>query len=170
MPIIRSFKGIMPKIAEDAFIADDAVIIGDVEIASGASIWYGCVLRGDVNYIRVGENSNIQDNSTIHVSRYVGPTIIGKGVTVGHNVVLHACKLYDNSFVGMGAIVLDESKIMQHGMLAAGAVLTGKTVPAGELWMGMPAAFARKIRQDEIDYIYTSSANYVELAQNYMES
>ncbi len=166
MAIIRSFKGISPKIADDAFIADNATIIGDVEIGSKVSIWYGCVIRGDVNHIRIGAGSNIQDNSTIHVSRYDGPTIIGTGVTVGHKALLHACTLEDHSFIGMGSVLLDGSKVRKHGMLAAGALLTPKKVVArGELWAGSPAKLFRPLKQEEIDYIYTSETNYIELGQ-----
>lgn len=165
MPIIRPFNGKYPKIAEDAFIADDAVIIGDVEIGSKSSIWYGCVIRADVNYIRIGEGTNIQDSSMIHVSRYNGPTIIGSGITVGHKVTLHACTLDDYSFVGMGAILLDRSEVKKHGMLAAGAMLTPKKiVPAGELWAGEPAKFFRAMSKEEIEYIYTSEKNYIKLS------
>lgn len=170
MPIIKPFKGKYPKIADDAFIADDAVIIGDVEIGAKASIWYGCVIRGDVNYIRIGAGTNIQDNSTIHVSRYDGPTIIGSGITVGHKALLHACILEDYSFVGMGAVLLDGSKVNKHGMLAAGAMLAPKKiVPSGELWAGSPAKLFRSLRQEEIDYIYTSEANYIKLGQEHKE-
>lgn len=170
MPIIKPFKGKYPKIADDAFIADDAVIIGDVEIGAKASIWYGCVIRGDVNYIRIGAGTNIQDNSTIHVSRYDGPTIIGSGITVGHKALLHACILEDYSFVGMGAVLLDGSRVNKHGMLAAGAMLAPKKiVPSGELWAGSPAKLFRSLRQEEIDYIYTSEANYIKLGQEHKE-
>ncbi|MDF3047530.1 MAG: transferase, hexapeptide repeat family protein [Candidatus Midichloriaceae bacterium] len=168
MPIIKSFKGKYPKIADDAFIADDVVIIGDVEIGSKASIWYGCVIRGDVNYIKIGKGTNIQDDSVIHVSRYNGPTIIGDGVTVGHKVLLHACTLEDYSFAGMGSILLDGSKIEKHGMLAAGALLTpNKTIPSGQLWAGSPAKLLRDMRSDEIEYIYTSERNYIILGQEH---
>lgn len=168
MPIIKSFKGKTPRIADDAFIADDVVIIGDVEIGSKASIWYGTVIRGDVNFIRIGDETNIQDNCTIHVSRYDGPTIIGKGVTVGHNVLLHACTVEDYSFIGMGSTLLDYSVVKTHGMLAAGALLSPKKVIAAEeLWAGMPAKLFRSMSQEEIDYIYTSRDNYVLLGQEH---
>ncbi len=168
MAIIQSYNGKHPKIADSAFIAENAVIIGDVEIGHDASIWYGCVIRGDVNYIRIGAGSNIQDNSTIHVSRYHGPTIVGSGVTVGHKVLLHACILEDHSFVGMGAILLDKSKVESQAMIAAGALLApNKVVPQNQIWAGNPAKFFRNLRQDETDYIYTSEKNYIELAQIY---
>lgn len=164
MAIIKSFGGKHPKIAASAFIADNAVIIGDVEIGENASIWYGCMIRGDVNYIRIGDGTNVQDNSTIHVSRYHGPTILGKGITIGHSVVLHACDLHDYSFVGMGSVLLDGSKIETHGMLAAGSLLTpNKIVAKNELWAGSPAKLFRAMKPDEIEYIYTSEQNYIRL-------
>jgi carbonic anhydrase/acetyltransferase-like protein (isoleucine patch superfamily) len=170
MPIIKSFKGKHPKIADDAFIADDAVIIGDVEISSKASIWYGCIIRGDVNSIKIGAGTNIQDGSIIHVSRYNGPIVIGNGVTVGHKVIMHACTLEDYSFVGMGSILLDGSKIEKHGMLAAGAMLTpNKVIPSGQLWAGSPAKILREMRADEIEYIYTSERNYIILGEEHKE-
>jgi carbonic anhydrase/acetyltransferase-like protein (isoleucine patch superfamily) len=168
MPIIRAYNGVSPRIANDAFIAEDAVIIGDVVIESGASIWYGCILRGDVNYIRIGKNTNIQDGSTIHVSRYEGPTVVGQGVTVGHDVTLHACTLEDHSFVGMGAIILDGAIVNTHAMLAAGGLLSPrKVIPSSELWAGTPAKLMRTLSEEEIKYIRTSENNYVELAHNY---
>jgi gamma-carbonic anhydrase len=170
MAIIKPFNGIYPKIADDAFIADDAVIIGDVEIGSKASIWYGTVVRGDVNYIRIGAGTNIQDNSTIHVSRFDGPTIIGAGVTVGHKALLHACTIHDHTFIGMGSILLDNSIVEEHGMLAAGAMLTpGKVIKSDEMWAGSPAKLFRAMKQEEIDYIYTSEKNYIELAMQHKE-
>jgi carbonic anhydrase/acetyltransferase-like protein (isoleucine patch superfamily) len=99
MAIISPYKNKMPKIASDAFIAQNAVIIGDVEIGSKSSVWYNCVIRGDVNYIRIGDETNIQDGTIIHVGTNNGPTIIGSGVTIGHKALIHACKIYDNSFI-----------------------------------------------------------------------
>lgn len=168
MALIKSFQGNHPYISPTAFVAEDVVIIGNVKIYDGASIWYGCVLRGDVNYIEIGSGTNIQDNCTIHVSRYNGPTVIGEGVTVGHNVVLHACQLSDHCFVGMGSILLDGSKIAKHGMLGAGAFLSpNKSINEGELWLGLPAKFNRMLKEEEIEYIYTSKKNYIELSNQY---
>ncbi len=170
MPIIKPFNNIWPKIAKDAFIAEDAVIIGDVVIESFASIWYGCIIRADVNYVRIGYGSNIQDGSTIHVSRYHGPTIIGSGVTVGHDVTLHACTLHDHSFAGMGSIILDGASISSYAMLAAGALLgPKKQVPQHQLWAGSPAKFMRNLTDDEIEYISTSKENYMKLSSQYID-
>lgn len=170
MPLILPYNGVYPQIAPDAFIAQNAVIIGNVEIGSNASIWYGCVLRGDVNYIKVGIGSNIQDNTVIHVSRYNGPTIIGNGVTIGHSALIHAAICEDHSFIGMGSKMLDNSVVKTHGMLAAGALLApNKIVATGEIWAGTPAKFFRKLSQEEKDYIKTSEDNYIKLGQEYLK-
>ncbi|TAE81257.1 MAG: gamma carbonic anhydrase family protein [Alphaproteobacteria bacterium] len=168
-PLILPYKGIMPNIADDVFIAPNAVIIGDVTIGAGSSIWFGAVIRGDVMPITIGERTNIQDNSVIHVTRKIGPTVIGSGVTIGHAVMLHACTIEDDCFIGMRAVMLDHSTVKQGGMLAAGAVLTPrKIVGSGELWAGSPAALMRPMRQEESDFIPISADNYVRLAKDYL--
>lgn len=165
MAIILPYKGKLPKIAEDAFVAPNAVIIGDVEIASKANIWFGCVVRGDVHHIRIGEGTNIQDGTVIHVNRNNGPTIIGKYVTVGHQALLHACHLNDYSFIGMGAKVIDYAVVESHAMVAAGALISPKKiVKSHQLWAGVPAKFFRDMTQAEIDYIQISADNYIKLA------
>lgn len=168
-PIILPYRGVKPTIHPDAFIAPGAVVIGDVEIGSDTNIWFGCVIRGDVNRIRIGERTNIQDGTIIHVTRKTGPTTIGSGITIGHKALLHACTLEDDCFVGMGATVMDFAVVQQRGMLAAGALLTPKkTVPSGELWAGNPAKKFRDMTQAEIDYIPDSARHYVELSKAYM--
>ncbi len=170
MPIILPYKGIYPKIAADVFIAENAVIVGNVTIGAGSSIWFGVVIRGDVMPITIGERTNIQDNSVIHVTRKVGATNIGSNVTIGHAVMLHACIVEDNAFIGMRATMLDHSHVASGGMLAAGAILTPrKSVAGGELWAGNPAKLMRQMRQDEMDFISQSAENYVQLAQEYMD-
>ncbi|WP_343563111.1 gamma carbonic anhydrase family protein [Kiloniella sp. b19] len=180
MAKIIPFCGVMPRISPDAFIAEDAVIIGDVEIGPESSIWFGCVLRGDVNAIRIGRRTNIQDGTVIHVDsdktgadyRESGgghPTIIGDDVTVGHMALLHACVLEDRSFVGMRSAAMDRSVVSSGGMLAAGALLTpGKRIPAGQIWSGSPAKLFREMSEAEQAYIKTSADNYWTLAQKYM--
>lgn len=169
-PIILPYNGVYPTIHKDAFIAPGAVVIGDVHIGAGSSIWYGCVVRGDVHHIRIGKNTNIQDGSIIHVSREDGPTIIGSGVTVGHKVVLHACNLEDGSFVGMGSVVMDFAIVETDGMVAAGTLVTpGKRILAKQIWAGSPAAYLRDMSKQEIDYIPVSAKNYVKLAKEHKE-
>lgn len=160
-----------PSVAKDAFVAPGASVIGDVQVGRGSSIWYGCVLRGDVNSIRVGSGTNIQDNSLVHVAKSnlsgkVLPTVIGDNVTVGHSAVLHGCTVEDEAFVGMGATLLDGVVVEKHGMVAAGALVRQDTrIPSGEVWAGNPAKFLRKLTEEEIAFISQSATNYINLAQ-----
>lgn len=165
MATILPYNGVYPRIADDAFISPSAVIIGDVEIGAKASIWYGCVVRGDVNHIRIGEGTNIQDGTVIHVNRIDGPTIIGNGVTVGHMALLHACIIGDHAFIGMGARIIDYVHIESKAMVAAAALMSPrKVVKSGELWAGVPAKFFRSLTPEEIEYIWASEKNYINLA------
>jgi carbonic anhydrase/acetyltransferase-like protein (isoleucine patch superfamily) len=171
MPIILPYEDKFPQIAEDAFIADNAVIIGDVVIGSQSSIWYNCVVRGDVNYIRIGKRTNIQDGTIIHVHRNNGPTIIGDDVTIGHKALLHACVIEDLSFIGMGAQVIDYATVKSKAMVAASALISpNKTIPSGDLWGGIPAKYMRKLTDEELDHISISAQNYVELALKYLQT
>lgn len=178
MKNILPYRSILPKIDSSVFVAHNAIISGDVNIAKNSSIWYGCVLRGDVTSITIGENTNIQDNCVVHGTRAnhaqnkTGPegasVMIGSGVTIGHSAIIHACKIADNAFIGMGSIVMDLAYVEEYGMLAAGGVLTPKKIiKSGEIWTGNPAKFFRKLTQIEIDYIKISSQNYIELANEY---
>jgi len=178
MAIILPFRGVSPRIAADAFIAETAVLIGDVEIGAGASIWYGCVLRGDVNSVRIGVETNIQDGTVIHCNhdphgdyRETGggePTRIGAGVVVGHMALLHACTVGDGAFIGMRATVMDRAVVASGGMVAAGAVLTpGKVVAAGEVWAGTPAKFMRRMSESETGQVPYLVAHYRELTRQH---
>ena len=166
-PIILPYRGIMPKIDPTAFIAPGAVIIGDVVIGPMSSVWFGCVVRGDVNHIRIGARTNIQDGTIVHVASgsqpaRMGtsaksmpeagyPTLIGDDVTIGHMSLLHACTIETGAFVGMKSAVMDGAVIKTGGMLAAGALLTaGKTIDKGQLWAGSPAKFWRDMTDDDI--------------------
>lgn len=168
MPVILPYRGVLPTIASDAFIADTAVIIGDVEIGAGSSIWFGCVLRGDVNNIRIGRNTNIQDGTVVHVSRTGKGTQIGDGVTVGHLALLHDCRVEDGAFVGMKACLMDGAHLESGAMLAAGGLLTpGKRIPSGELWAGNPAKLLRPLSVAEKEMISNSATHYAALAAEY---
>ncbi|MCC7460355.1 MAG: gamma carbonic anhydrase family protein [Proteobacteria bacterium] len=176
-PIILPYQGILPKIHPTALIMPGAVIIGDVEIGEESNIWPGCVIRGDINYIRIGKRTNIQDGTVIHVTRQnltaagKGMTMIGDDVTVGHQAVLHACTLENASFVGMGATVIDGVVVQSGAMVAAGAMVTyGKVIPSGEIWAGNPAKLLRLMKQTEKDYILQSAQNYVNDAQEYLKN
>ena len=168
MAVILPYKNQFPKIAKDAFIAENAVIIGDVEIDSKSSIWYNCVVRGDVNYIRIGKETNIQDGTIIHVGTNNGPTIIGDGVTIGHKALIHACTICDYSFIGMNSTIMERAQIKSYSMVAAGALVTNsKIVEINELWAGVPAKFLRQLKKEEIEYINISKDRYVNLAKEY---
>lgn len=162
------FKRTAPRVHQSAYIAPGALIIGDVVIGRRSSLWFGVVARGDINEIRIGERTNIQDGTIIHVSGEGQGTYIGDGVTVGHMAVIHACRLEDGSFVGTKACVLDGSVVESGAMVAAGALVTpGKIVPSGELWAGVPARRVREVNEEERNMIRTIPDGYVELAMAY---
>jgi carbonic anhydrase/acetyltransferase-like protein (isoleucine patch superfamily) len=159
----------MPVIHPNAFIAAGAVIIGDVEIGAYSSVWFGCVVRGDVNIIRIGERTNIQDGTIIHVTRKTSPTHIGSGITIGHLALLHACTLEDDCFIGMGAKILDDAVVESGAMVAAGALVTPrKRIPSGQLWGGNPAKFMRELSEADRAFFPISADNYVRLGQEYL--
>ncbi len=165
------YNGTMPRVAPDAFIADGTQVIGDVDIASRANIWFNCVIRGDEHAVTIGANTNVQDGTVIHVHSLKQGTHIGADVTIGHMSLLHACTLEDGAFCGMGAIVLDGAAIEGGAMLAAGAMLTpGKRIPHGELWSGRPARFARKLTAEELDAMPQTIENYAGRAQEYLKA
>ncbi|MDX2225403.1 MAG: gamma carbonic anhydrase family protein [Rhodospirillaceae bacterium] len=168
-PTILPWKGVWPTIAADAFVAPNATIIGDVQIGAQASIWFNCVLRGDVNYIRVGARTNIQDGTIVHVATNDGPTLIGADVLIGHGAIIHGCTLHDGCFVGMAATVMDDAVVETGGMVAAGALVgPGKRVPAGQLWAGTPARFMRNLTPDEVAQMKVQTDRYVDVAQGYL--
>ena len=167
-PIIESFMGLSPEISQSAFLASSAVISGAVRIENDVSIWHNVTLRGDANYITIGKGTNIQDNSCVHIDSSRYPTIIGDYVTIGHSAIIHACTLGDESFVGMGAIVMDGAVIEPQAMVAAGAMVTaGKIVPSGELWAGRPAKKMRDLTDAEIAELRISALRYIEFGRAY---
>lgn len=163
------FEGILPTVSAETFVVPSAVIIGDVHIGAESSVWHHVTIRGDVNYIRIGARTNIQDGTVVHVSRVTGgQTIIGNNITIGHMALIHACELQDNSFVGMKAMVMDNAVIESYGMLAAGAVLTpGKVIRSRELWMGTPAKFVRMLTDEDLARMAENCEEYVQLAKRY---
>jgi carbonic anhydrase/acetyltransferase-like protein (isoleucine patch superfamily) len=164
------FKRIEPDLHDSVYLAPGACVIGDVVVGKNSSIWFGAVIRGDVDSIRIGKGSNIQDGSVIHTSRYDGPTVIGDFVTIGHKAVIHACTLANNSFVGMGAIVMDDARVEEFGFVAAGAVVPpGKIVKSYELWAGVPAKLIRKLDDKDIEEIKESAKHYIKLAEHYIK-
>lgn len=161
-----SYKNSTPKIAEGVYIADGCVIVGDVKISDGSSIWFNSVLRGDVAPIIIGRDTNIQDGSVIHTSRFNGPVSIGDNVTIGHMALIHACTIKDNAFIGMRATIMDYVIVEEYGFVAAGAVVTpNKIVKSKELWAGLPAKFIRYLTDQEIEQMIDTNINYVQLAK-----
>jgi carbonic anhydrase/acetyltransferase-like protein (isoleucine patch superfamily) len=174
---IITYLGKTPKIHPTAFIAPGARLIGDIEIGPNSSIWYNCVLRGDVNSIRIGARTNIQDGTVIHVdspkpgSEAGLPTIIGDDVLIGHMVMLHGSILHDGAFVGLSSVVMDGCTIESDGMLAAGALLSpGKTIASGQLWMGRPAKMLRDLSPEEIAVNRMGAAHYSHIATLHAEA
>jgi carbonic anhydrase/acetyltransferase-like protein (isoleucine patch superfamily) len=172
-----SFGGKSPRVDPTAFVAPGAQLIGNIEIGPEASIWYNCVLRGDVNRIQIGARSNIQDGSVIHVdSPKPGneeglPTLIGEDVLIGHLAMVHGCVLHDRAFVGLGSIVMDGCVIESDAMLAAGAMLTpGKRILSGQLWAGRPAKYVRDLTPQELVGQQLGVRHYVELAKAHAEA
>jgi carbonic anhydrase/acetyltransferase-like protein (isoleucine patch superfamily) len=165
---IITYQGVTPKIDPSVFIAEGAHIIGDVEIGKDSSVWFNTVIRGDVNYIRIGERTNIQDNTVIHVTNKRFPTHIGNNVTVGHSAVIHACTISDYSLIGMGAVVLDDAKVGKYTLIAAGAVVTmGMVVPEGMLAAGVPAKVVRPLTEEERKFLAQSAQNYIDYVATY---
>jgi len=171
MALVLPYKDKKPLIHNSVFLAENSVVIGDVEIGEDSSVWYGTVIRGDVNYIRIGKGTNIQDNSVVHVTHDTHPTIIGDYVTVGHRVILHGCKMGNYILVGMGAVVMDGVEIEDYVLVGAGALLTpGKKFPSGVLVAGFPAKIVRDLREKEIKLIKESAENYIRYKNTYLKS
>jgi carbonic anhydrase/acetyltransferase-like protein (isoleucine patch superfamily) len=173
---IRPYLDHMPTLGAGCYVDDAATVIGDVVLGDDSSVWPGTVIRGDVNFIRIGARTNIQDGTVIHVS-HDGPhaklggfaTRIGDDVTIGHKAIIHACVIEDAVLVGMGAILLDGAVVRKHGFVGAGAVVPpGKTVGEGELWLGSPAKKVRMLSDAEIEGLYYSAQHYVRLKDRYL--
>ncbi|MCU7929569.1 MAG: gamma carbonic anhydrase family protein [Candidatus Thiodiazotropha sp. (ex Codakia rugifera)] len=174
MSNLRRFESHHPQIAEDAWIDDTAVVIGDVSIASQASVWPMCVIRGDVHRIRIGARTNIQDGSVLHVSHdsyYLPggrPLNIGEDVTVGHRVLLHGCDIADSCFIGMGSTILDGAVLEPKTMLGAGSLVPqGRTLQGGYLWLGQPARRVRALSDQELEIIGYTAKHYVQLTKRH---
>ena len=173
---LRRYLDHIPRLGERVWVDPAASVIGDVELGDDASIWPGAVVRGDVNSIRIGARSNLQDLCVVHVT-HDGPhgppgglaTVIGDDVTVGHGAIIHACSIGDASLIGMGAIVLDGARVEKNGFVGAGAVVSpGKVVGSGELWLGNPARCVRRLSEAEIAQLYYSAGHYVKLKDRYL--
>jgi carbonic anhydrase/acetyltransferase-like protein (isoleucine patch superfamily) len=168
--MIRSFRGVRPTIASTAYVDESAQVIGDVVIGDESSVWVNAVVRGDVNTIRIGRRTNIQDGTIVHVMREPShPTVVGDEVTVGHGVVLHGCTVADRCLIGMGAILLNGSSVGADCIVAAGTLLTeGAVVPPRSLVMGSPGKVRRALTDGEVAFIRASAANYVGYRLDYL--
>lgn len=166
--MIIEYAGIAPQLHETVFVADGAVILGDVHVGKDSSIWFNTVIRGDVHEIRIGERTNIQDLSMLHVKYNTNPLIIGNGVTIGHCVMLHGCTIEDFALIGMNATILDGAIIGHHSMVAAGAVVReGFVVPPRTLVAGVPAKIIRELSDDECTHLEQSAQNYIDYVASY---
>src|SRR2546423_5206063 len=168
--MIQPYAGRAPRLAADTYVHASAHVIGDVEIGAESSIWPQVVIRADVERVRIGRATNIQDHSTIHVNHESRPTIVGDGVTVGHRVVLHGCTIGDYALIGIGAIVLDGAVIGAEALVGAGSLITpGTQIPSRTLALGRPAKPVRELRPDEIERLHYSARRYVGYAKSYRE-
>jgi carbonic anhydrase/acetyltransferase-like protein (isoleucine patch superfamily) len=167
-PMLISHNGITPDVNATAYVHSSAQIIGDVHVGAQSSVWFNAVIRADVFHIRIGARTNVQDNSTIHVTTDKWPTIVGDDVTIGHNAVLHGCTVGNRCLVGIGAIVLDGCEIGDDCIVAAGSLVTpGTKVEPGQLVLGSPAKAVRRLEESELEYLRASAGNYVANAERY---
>lgn len=161
MAIVKSVRGFSPKMGKGCFLAENAVVVGDVTMGDNCTVWFNAVVRGDVNTITIGDNTNIQDGAIIHCTYEKSKTVIGNNVSIGHTAVVHGCTVEDNVLIGMGAIVMDDAVIGQGSVIAAGAVvLAGTRVEPGSIYAGMPAKKVKDISADMIAVIDRTAKNY----------
>jgi carbonic anhydrase/acetyltransferase-like protein (isoleucine patch superfamily) len=166
--MLIAHNGVTPRIDPAAYVHSSAQIIGDVHVGAQSSVWFNAVIRGDVFYVRIGERTNVQDNSTIHVTTDRWPTIVGDDATIGHNAVLHGCRIGNRCLIGIGAIVLDGCEVADDCIVAAGSLLTpGTKVEAGQLVFGSPARPVRRLEESELELLLASAGNYVANAERY---
>jgi gamma-carbonic anhydrase len=167
--IVRSYQGKSPRLGERVFVADNAAIIGDVEIGNDCSIWFGTTVRGDVHFIRIGSRTNIQDSCTLHVTNDDWPTIIAEEVTIGHGAIVHGCTIHRGALIGMGSRVLDGAVVGESALVGAGALVPeGMKVPPRTLVVGVPARVKRSLTEDELARLHQSWQNYVQYKETYL--
>ncbi|WP_345975273.1 gamma carbonic anhydrase family protein [Sulfurimonas sp. HSL3-7] len=175
--MIYKFKEWTPALGSDSWVAPSADVVGNVTMGKECSIWFGCVVRGDVHYIRIGDRTNIQDLSMIHVTHYKkedmsdgNPTVIGSDVTIGHRVMLHGCTIEDACLIGMSATILDGAVIGKESIVGAGALVTkNKVFPPRSLIMGSPAKAVRTLSDEEVEELYASAKRYVAFSREYLD-
>ena len=173
---LQSFQGKSPQLAARAYVHASATVIGDVSLGENVSVWPGAVIRGDINFIRIGAGSNIQDCAVLHVNHKSSqdpagaPLIIGKNVTIGHTVILHGCTIEDESLIGMGSIVMDKAEVQKHVLVAAGSLVPeGKVLESGHLYMGSPVKKIRALTEEEIAFFMVSAEGYIKLKDEYLK-
>ncbi|WP_435255465.1 gamma carbonic anhydrase family protein [Tenacibaculum sp. A30] len=165
MPIIKPVNGKHPQIPKDCYVAENATIVGDVQMGKECSVWFNAVIRGDVHYIKMGDKVNVQDGAVIHATYQKSPTTIGNNVSIGHNALVHGCTIHDNVLVGMGSIIMDDCVVESNSIIAAGAVVTKNThIESGSVYAGVPAKKVKDISQElisgEIDRIANNYVKY----------
>ena len=162
MPLILPVEDINPQIGENSFIAENATIVGDVVLGKECSVWFTAVIRGDVNSIRIGDRTNIQDGAVIHCTYKKAATTIGNDVSIGHRAIVHGCSIENKALIGMGAIVMDDAVVQENCIIAAGAVVLEKTIcEAGHIYAGIPAKKVKKLSIDQIKNLKKTAANYI---------
>ena len=167
--MIKIFQNKQPQLGEDVYVSENAMVIGDVTLGDEVNIWFGAVLRGDMHYIKIGNRTNIQDNSVVHVTTRVSPTNIGSGVTVGHGAIIHGCTIEDDCLIGMGAILMDDAIIGAGSLIGAGALIPpNMEIPKNSLVVGSPGKVIRQIKEVEREMILKRPQEYIDLASIYL--
>ena len=167
--MLRTYRSVLPTVDPSAFVDVSAQVIGDVHIGPESSVWMNVVVRGDVNHIRIGARTNVQDLTLVHVMRHTHPTVIGDDVTIGHGALIHGCTIEERCIIGMGAIVMDQAIVHARCIVGAGALVTGGTeIPEGHLVLGAPARAKRELTHEELAWIEKSANHYVDLARRYL--
>ncbi len=166
--MLKPYRECWPKVAQSAFVEASAQVIGDVIIGAQSSVWFNVVIRGDVNHIRIGERTNVQDGSVLHVTSDTHPTVVGDDVTIGHNVTLHGCTIKDRCLIGIGSLVLDGAQVGEEAMVGAGSVVTpGTVIPPRTLALGSPARVKRELTAEEVRHLKRSADNYIGYMKDY---
>ena len=167
--MIKLFEGKQPRLGKNVYVSENAMVIGDVTLGDEVNIWFGAVLRGDMHYIKIGNRTNIQDNSVVHVTTRVSPTNIGSGVTVGHGAIIHGCTIEDDCLIGMGAILMDDAIIGEGSLIGAGALIPpNMIIPENSLVVGSPGKIVRQVKDFEREMILERPQEYIDLASIYL--
>lgn len=170
MPLILPVKGVMPQIGDNCFVAENATVVGDVVLGKDCSVWFNAVIRGDVNSIRIGDKTNIQDGAVVHCTYQKAATTLGNNVSVGHNAIVHGCTVEDNVLIGMGSIVMDNAVVQKNTIVAAGAiVLENTTCESGWIYAGIPAKKVKQLSQEQIEGLDKVANNYVMYSSWFMD-